>query len=93
MECWNSFEKKHLKAYYRWKKVSHTKGGVDQKSKDLNLDKRVQYIFLYYLTYGEINDFRNMKNVFHLFFHNVVERYDQNTPSPKVIILFSLRKY
>ncbi len=73
-----------MKGYARWKKLTHMKGGFDLNSKDFDFEKRVQKLFLFYLVYGEINDFRNMKSVLNLFYHNSLERYEQNTPLPKV---------
>jgi hypothetical protein len=33
------------------------------------LDERIKRVFIYYLVYGEIHDVRNIKSVFHLFYH------------------------
>eukprot|EP01117_Protostelium_nocturnum_P012633 TRINITY_DN464_c0_g2_i1.p1 TRINITY_DN464_c0_g2~~TRINITY_DN464_c0_g2_i1.p1 ORF type:complete len:1660 (+),score=594.70 TRINITY_DN464_c0_g2_i1:519-5498(+) len=66
--AWESFSKKHFKAYNRWKKITGAAGGFDLKV-DETLEQGINKIFLYYLVYAEIQDFRGLKNVFHLFFH------------------------
>lgn len=91
-ECWMDFEKKHLKSYTRWRKITRVKGGYEVKSlkKDNDFEKRVHKVFLYYLIYGEINDFRNLKNVLNLFYHYSLERLELQNGTPKVITFIIL---
>jgi len=65
---WEKFEKKHFAAYKRWKRLTGATGGFDLKTEN-SLDSSLQNILLYYLVYGEINDFRAIKNMFHLVYH------------------------
>jgi len=65
---WEKFEKKHFAAYKRWKHLTGATGGFDLKTEN-SLDSSLQNILLYYLVYGEINDFRAVKNMFHLVYH------------------------
>eukprot|EP01117_Protostelium_nocturnum_P012632 TRINITY_DN464_c0_g1_i1.p1 TRINITY_DN464_c0_g1~~TRINITY_DN464_c0_g1_i1.p1 ORF type:complete len:1664 (+),score=604.92 TRINITY_DN464_c0_g1_i1:191-5182(+) len=66
--AWEAFEKKHFHAYKRWKKMTGASGGFDLATQR-SLEDSLNDILFYYLVYAEVNDFRNLKNVFHMFFH------------------------
>jgi len=72
--AWEGFEKKHFAAYKRWKKLTGATGGFDLKTEN-TLDNSLQNILLYYLVYGEINDFRAIKNMMHLVYHIAVSQF------------------
>lgn len=77
-QAFAKLEKKHFSAYQRWLKVTKAKGGFQlNTNKGDDLETRIRRMFVYYLVYGEIHDFRNLKSVFHLFYHvalHIVEK-------------------
>jgi len=74
-EAFTAFEKKNLRSYGRWKSLTKVDGGFDERDHNDSLEERMKRLYLFYLTYAEIQDFRGQKAVLYLFYHVVLDRY------------------
>ncbi|PRP84007.1 callose synthase 7-like [Planoprotostelium fungivorum] len=81
-DAWEQFEKKHFRAYKRWKKITGAAGGFDLKMES-SLEQGINNIFLYYLVYAEVQDLRCMQNLTHLFFHIASALYNDKNSAIK----------
>lgn len=79
------FEVNHFNAFWRWRKITSAPGPDFHKTSNDELSERIKRLLLFYLTYGEIQDFRNMKHVLYVFYNTAVMRYTDQEKNPPVI--------
>jgi hypothetical protein len=84
----------HWSGYNKWRKSTHPPAALDSvplkfdwsviwKPKRLqpeNYEPALQGLFLFYLVYNEIHDFRNLKNTFSLFYHVALLKWIHKEP-------------
>lgn len=68
-------------------------GGFDDKTlESQEFEARAKWLFLFYLVYGEIHEFRNTKNVLNVLYHCALTKYIANDEKDgKVRFLFYSR--
>lgn len=68
---WAQFYSIHFTNLERWLKYT----GLEEKIDNLDDSVRILQLFLFYLVYGELNDFRGLKSILNLFYYICWQRF------------------